>query len=126
MYSAYRESLAVGKTIVARHGTPKMAQGWLNDRRWEDESEATKRDQAQLCRGDAVQILKNCQPLRKIFTVLRDNLSVDISASKFEPVGRDSDSLDGLNVSGAIMDELHAWKNRDLWSVIDTDTGAGQ
>ncbi|SHO52880.1 helix-turn-helix domain-containing protein [Desulfopila aestuarii] len=26
--------------ILARNGTPKMAQGWLNDRRWEDEGEA--------------------------------------------------------------------------------------
>ena len=24
--------------IVARNGTPKMAQGWLNDRRWEDDA----------------------------------------------------------------------------------------
>ena len=87
---------------------------------------ATKRDQARLCHGDAVQIVKNSSPLRKIFTVLRDNLSVDMFAAKFEPVGRDSDSLDGLNVSGAIMDELHAWKNRDLWNVIDTATGARQ
>jgi hypothetical protein len=26
--------------ILARNGTPKMAQGWLNDRRWEDEGQA--------------------------------------------------------------------------------------
>jgi len=26
--------------IVARNGTPKMAQGWLNDRRWEDDAAA--------------------------------------------------------------------------------------
>lgn len=25
--------------ILARNGTPKMAQGWLNDKRWEDEGE---------------------------------------------------------------------------------------
>ncbi len=25
------------KNILARNGTPKMAQGWLKDRRWEDE-----------------------------------------------------------------------------------------
>ena len=31
MYAEYR------KIILSRNGTPKMAQGWLNDRRWEDE-----------------------------------------------------------------------------------------
>lgn len=28
------------KDILARNGTPKMAQGWINDRRWEDDTAA--------------------------------------------------------------------------------------
>lgn len=87
-------------------------------------SVATKKDQAKICHGDAVQIVKKSPALRAVFETLRDNISVEESASKFEPLGRDSDSLDGLNVSGAIMDELHAWKNRSLWDVVDTATGA--
>jgi phage terminase large subunit-like protein len=46
------------------------------------------------------------------------------TASKLEPLGADADTLDSLNVSGAIKDELHAWKDRALWDVIDTATGA--
>lgn len=87
-------------------------------------SVATKRDQARICHGDAVQIVRNSEVLREEIEVLRDNLSIEQTASKFEPLGRDSDTLDGLNVSGAIMDELHAWKNRLLWDVIDTATGS--
>jgi len=33
IYTAHR------KTILSKGGTPKMAQGWLTDRRWEDETE---------------------------------------------------------------------------------------
>ena len=87
-------------------------------------SVATKRDQARICHGDAKNIILKSKPLQKYFNILRDNILVEQAASKFEPLGRDSNSLDGLNVSGAIMDELHAWRNRDLWDVIDTATGA--
>lgn len=87
-------------------------------------SVATKKDQAKICHGDAGKIIKKSPAISNVFTVLNNNISVESSDSKFEPLGRDSDSLDGLNVSGAIMDELHAWKNRDLWDVIDTATDA--
>lgn len=89
-------------------------------------SVATKRDQARICHGDAKNIILKSPALRGYFEILRDNLSIEETASKFEPLGRDSNSLDGLNVSGAIMDELHAWRNRELWDVIDTATGARQ
>lgn len=89
-------------------------------------SVATKRDQARLCHNDALQIIKNSPALKNVFTVLRDNISIESTASKFEPLGRDSSSLDGLNVHGAIMDEVHAWKIRMLWDVIETATGARQ
>ena len=87
-------------------------------------SVATKKDQAKLCHSDAINIIKNSPALAQLFTIKRDNISVESSASKFEPLGRDSNSLDGLNVHGGIMDELHAWRDRMLWDVIDTATGA--
>lgn len=87
-------------------------------------SVATKKDQARICHKDAINIIKKSPALKDLFSILRDNISVEETVSKFEPLGRDSDSLDGLNVSAAIMDELHAWKKRDLWDVIDTATDA--
>lgn len=87
-------------------------------------SVATKKDQAKLCHNDAINIIKSSPALKDLFTILRNNICVEKTVSKFEPLGRDSDGLDGLNVSGAIMDELHAWKNRSLWDVIDTATDA--
>jgi phage terminase large subunit-like protein len=36
----------------------------------------------------------------------------------FKPLSSDSDTLDGLNVHGACMDEIHAWKDKNLYDVI--------
>jgi phage terminase large subunit-like protein len=46
------------------------------------------------------------------------------SSSKFAPLSADANTLDGLNVSCAIVDELHAHKNERVWGVLDTGTGA--
>lgn len=85
---------------------------------------ATKRDQARLCHKDAEQMVLNSPVLRRRFTVVRDNISDEWTMSKLETLARDSDSMDGLNVHGAIADELHAWKTRDMWDVLDTATGS--
>ncbi len=85
---------------------------------------ATKRDQARITHSEATRMVKANPALRKRVTVFKDNLHIVDTASKFEPLGRDTDSLDGLNVHGAIVDEVHAHRTRDLWDVLDTATGA--
>lgn len=85
---------------------------------------ATKRDQAKLTFDPAAQMVRGSASLRKLVTPMKNNLSVTGTGSKLEPLGADADTLDGLSVSGAIMDELHAWKQRLLWDVMETSTGA--
>lgn len=85
---------------------------------------ATKRDQARITHSEATRMVKKSAALKKRIAVYKDNLHNEATASKFEPVGRDADSLDGLNIHGAIVDELHAHKTRDLWDVLETATGA--
>jgi phage terminase large subunit-like protein len=85
---------------------------------------ATKYDQAKLCHTEAVRMVKSSPGLRGRISVYRNNLSIDETNSKFEPVGRDHDTLDGLNIHGAIIDELHVHKTREMWDVIDTGTGS--
>ena len=46
------------------------------------------------------------------------------TASKYEPLGRDSDTMDGLNIHCAIVDELHAHRNSETWDVLETGTGS--
>lgn len=87
---------------------------------------ATKKDQAKICHGAASGMVSRSPVLASRLSVYANNISDETTLSKFEPLGRDSDSTDGLNVHGAIMDELHAWRTRDLWDVIETATGSRQ
>ncbi len=87
-------------------------------------SAATKRSQAKITFDEATRMVKSSPFLRRRIKTVRDNLHIEGTASKFEPLGRDADSMDGLNIHGAIVDELHAHKTRDVWDVLDTATGA--
>lgn len=85
---------------------------------------ATKKDQARISHSEAKRMVQRSSHLSAIVSVMRDNLSVLATDSKFEPLGRDSDTLDGLNVHGAVIDELHAHKNREMYDILDTATGS--
>lgn len=85
---------------------------------------AVKRDQARIAHKDATQMVKSSPQLSRLAGTFKDNIFSETTASKFEPLGRDSNSLDGLNVHGAICDEVHAWKTRDMWDVLETATGS--
>lgn len=87
-------------------------------------SAATKRAQAKITFDEAARMVKASPFLRRRIRAVRDNLHILNTASKFEPLGRDADSMDGLNIHGAIVDELHAHKTRDVWDVLETATGA--
>lgn len=85
---------------------------------------ATKREQAKICWGEARQMVLKTAALQKRITCLVGNLHHTGSRSKFEPLGADADSMDGLNIHGAIVDELHAHKTRNMVDVLETATGA--
>lgn len=89
-------------------------------------SAATKRDQARITHAEATRMVKASPHLRKRITCFRDNLHIKDTATKFEPLGRDADSMDGLNVHGAIVDELHAHKSDEVWGALETATGSRQ
>lgn len=85
---------------------------------------ATKKDQARIVFQEAERMRKASPALAKHVSSFRDNLSSPETASKFQPLGADEDTLDGLNPSAGIADELHAHKTRALWDVIETGMGA--
>ncbi len=89
-------------------------------------SAATKRDQAKLSWGEAVRMVKASPGLSRMIQHWRasDTLTIEATASKFQPLGADADTMDGLNVHGALIDELHAHKTRAVVDVLDTATGA--
>ena len=85
---------------------------------------ATKRDQARITHAEATRMAKASPAIRREVRIYKDNIHVPDTASKYEPLGADADSMDGLNVHMAIIDELHAHKTRETWDVLDTATGS--
>jgi phage terminase large subunit-like protein len=89
-------------------------------------SAAVKREQAKLCWGEAVRMVQASPALGRMIRHWRasDNLSIEATASKYQPLGADADSMDGLNIHGAIIDELHAHRTPAIVEVLQTATGA--
>lgn len=91
-------------------------------------SAATKRDQAAIVWGAAKQMAQRTPALEERFGIkcTRNAIAHAHSGSTFQPVSRDAKRLDGLNIYLALVDELHAHANREMWDVLETATGARQ
>lgn len=80
---------------------------------------ATKRDQAKIIWSEAKRMRNKSPALRKRIRALVAELVSDFNDGIFKPLASDVDTLDGLNVHGALMDEFHQWKNgRALFDII--------
>lgn len=79
---------------------------------------ATKKDQAKIIWLEAKRMVKKSPVLLKRIKPLVSEMVADCNDSFFKPLGSDSDTLDGLNVHGALLDEIHAWKDKNLYDVI--------
>lgn len=84
---------------------------------------ATKEDQAKLCWRDCTKFIKSNQRIHRNVKIRVKHVEVPNSDGILKALGSDSDTLDGLNPHCAIADELHAWKDRGLWDVIEDGMG---
>ena len=87
-------------------------------------SVATKKDQAKIIWLEAKRMIKKSPALNKRLKTLVGEINSELNDSIFKPLGRDSDTLDGLNVHGALFDETHAWKDINLYDVIVDGTSS--
>lgn len=87
-------------------------------------SAATKKDQAKLSFTDAKKYVQKSPDLKKRAICYTNNINIPSMDAKFEPLGADSDTMDGLNVHCAIIDELHAHKSAGVVDIISTATPA--
>ena len=87
-------------------------------------SVATKKDQAKIIWLEAKRMIKKSPALNKRLKTLVGEINSELNDSIFKPLGRDSDTLDGLNVHGALFDEVHAWKDINLYDVIVDGTSS--
>ena len=82
-------------------------------------SVATKRDQAKIIWGEAKRMVKKSPSLLRRVKALVAQMDCPFNDGIFKPLSSDGDTLDGLNVHGALMDEIHQWKRgRILYDII--------
>ncbi|PHE92473.1 terminase [Bacillus pseudomycoides] len=124
----YREAFLV---VARKNGKSTLSSGiclYLQVADGEGGSEvyavATKEQQAKIVWSESKRMVKKSPALSKRIKTLVKELTADFNDSVFKPVGSDSDTLDGLNVHGASLDEIHAWKDKNLYDVIVDGTSA--
>ena len=81
-------------------------------------SVATQREQAKIIWNEAVRMVKKSPSLNKRCDCLVSRIKCHYNDGVFVPLASDSNTLDGLNVHGALIDELHAIKDKNLYDVV--------
>ena len=81
-------------------------------------SVATKREQAKVVWEESKRMIKKSPSLAKRIRCLIGGIYYDATDSFFFFLASDSNSLDGLNSSLVICDEVHAWKDKNLMDVM--------
>lgn len=82
-------------------------------------SVATKKDQAKIIWEEAKRMRNKSPALAKRVKSTINELRYDERDSIFKALASDADTMDGLNVHGALFDEWHQWKNgRPLYNII--------
>jgi phage terminase large subunit-like protein len=87
---------------------------------------ATKQEQASLAWSEAgrqIRRNRNLAPLAKLYAS-KQRIVIPETAAMMRPLGRDSDTEDGLNPSFALIDEYHAHPDAGLIDVLESGMGA--
>lgn len=79
--------------------------------------------QARIVFDDASKMLKKSQLKALGFRINRDAIICDALDAKMEYKNSIADNLDGLNSHLAVIDELHSFKNSDVYNVMRTSIG---
>lgn len=85
---------------------------------------ATAHDQAAKGFNDAWRMVKTSKSLAKHVRKRVSDLYCDLNMGVIKALSSNTGSMDGLDISGAIVDELAAMKNRDLYDLVIQGTSA--
>ena len=118
----YRETMFY---VARKNGKSTMLSGLAlymliadNEAGAEVYSVASKRDQARIVFDEVLNMVKQSPDLIQILRKRKSDLYFPLTFSKMQPLGKNSDTLDGLNSHLVIMDELHSIKDRNLYEVM--------
>ncbi len=87
-------------------------------------SVASKKDQARIVFDETLNMVKQSPEISRFVKKRKSDLYFPMSMAKFQPLGKNSDTLDGLNAHCVIMDELHSIKDRNLYEVMKQSQSA--
>ena len=87
-------------------------------------SAAAEKEQAKIVFNDVKAMVKRSEELSEACVPMRDVIDVPSTGSVYRALSAEAYSKEGLNISRAIVDELHAHKTEDLWNVLTLGTGA--
>ncbi len=87
-------------------------------------SVASKKDQARIIFDETYNMVKQSPDLLQVIRKRKSDLYFSLTFSKMQPLGKNSDTLDGLNSHLVIMDELHSIKDRNLYEVMQQSQSA--
>lgn len=87
-------------------------------------SVASKKDQARIIFTETWNMIRQNPDLVQVIKKRKSDLYFDLTFSKFQPLGKNSDTLDGLNSHLVIIDELHSIKDRNLYEVMKQSQSA--
>lgn len=81
-------------------------------------SAATKRDQAKIIWSESVNMIRHSPALNKRCKCLVSKIRCNFNGGMFAPLASDTNNQDGLNIHGALIDELHAIKDKNAYDVL--------
>lgn len=87
-------------------------------------SVATKKEQARIIFDEVLNMVKQSPELRNNLKKRKNDLYFGMTFSKMQPLGKNADTLDGLNCSLCIVDELHSIKDRAQYEVMKQSQSA--
>lgn len=85
---------------------------------------ATKKDQAKIIWKESKSMVLKSRAIQKRVDVRVGELLYPKTDSIYKALSSDSDTLDGLNVHCALLDEVHAWKDKNLYDVVVDGTSS--
>ena len=89
---------------------------------------ATKREQARIgfdiAKQQLIELKRDSKYIDGLYNFNAHTIFSETENKKVKVLGKESKSEDGLNPTAALVDELHAHPNSDLYDVIDTGMGS--
>ena len=104
-------AIAIAMATIDGDGAPQLV------------TAATKRDQAREVFDEIQRCVKGSASLSKRFQVHRTEIKCPRNGV-IKPLSSDANTLDGLNLNLACVDEFHAMKNADLYRVLASSMGS--